>query len=245
MKSSNFVALLLILLPREPISAGKPTAGPLQQALADLDKQLALDPKQAEAYHDRGCVYFKLGDFKASVKDFDTYIELVPAHKAGHWQRGISCYYAGLYDEGRKQFEGYQSTDSNDVENAVWRYMCMAKATGTARARREMLKIGDDRRVPMRQVYELFSGRLKAADVLAAARVAPLGGDDVNKEALNRQLFYAHLYLGIYYDLEGQGAEALTHLNKAADESRINHYMWDVARIHRDLLKIRLKHKEQ
>jgi lipoprotein NlpI len=245
MKSSILFAFLLILLSWEQISAAEPTAGPLQQALADLNKQLALDPKQAEAYHERGCVHFKLGDFNASVKDFDTYIELVPARKAGHWQRGISCYYAGLYDEGRKQFEGYQSTDSNDVENAVWRYMCMAKAMGAARARREMLKIGDDRRVPMRQVYELFSGKLKAADVLAAACVAPPGGDDVNKEVSNRQLFYAHLYLGIYYDLEGQGAAALTHLKTAADEYRINHYMWDVARIHRDLLKKSLKNKEQ
>jgi lipoprotein NlpI len=239
-KASHLVAILLLFLSWKQIASAQ-TAGPLQKALADLNKQLALDPRQAEAYHERGCVYFKLGDFKASVRDFDKYIELAPARKAGHWQRGISCYYAGLYDEGRKQFEGYQDTDSNDVENAVWRYMCMAKATGIAKARREMLKIGDDRRVPMRQIYELFSGKFQPADVLAAARVA---ATDSGKEILSRQLFYAHLYVGIHYDLEGQAAEALTHLDKAVGEYRINHYMWDVARIHRDLLKIRLNKKE-
>jgi lipoprotein NlpI len=127
------------------------------------------------------------------------------------------------------------------VENAVWRFMCMAKATGLPQARRAMLKIGDDRRVPMRQIYELFGGKLKPADVLAAARVAAA---DSGKESLNRQLFYAHLYIGIYYDLEGQAVEALRHLDKAAGEYRINHYMWDVARIHRDLLKTNLNKKE-
>ena len=56
-------------------------------------------------------------------------------------------------------------------------------------------------------------------------------------EALTRQLFYAHLYVGIYYDLEGDAPRALAHLNKAVDEYRIGHYMWDVARVQRDVLK--------
>ena len=55
--------------------------------------------------------------------------------------------------------------------------------------------------------------------------------------AKNSQLFYAHLYLGIWFDLLGERAKALGHLNKAADEHRIGHYMWDVARVHRDRLK--------
>ena len=203
-----------------------------EEARTLLDKALTLDPKLAEAYHQRGCVHFKLANFKESVRDFDKYIELRPQRKASHWQRGISHYYAGQYEDGTKQFEGYQDFDSNDVENAVWRYMCMARADGLAKARKDMLKIGDDRRVPMRQVYEMFSGRLQPADVLAAA----VDGSPA-KELLNRQLFYAHLYVGIHYDLEGDLPNALEHLNKAADEHRIGHYMWDVARIHRDLVK--------
>src|SRR5207249_4697522 len=118
----------------------------------------------------------------------------------------------GQYDEGRRQFERYQDFQNNDVENAVWRYMCMARAAGIPKARQAMLKIGDDRRVPMRQIYEMFSGRLKPAEVLAAAKAGNPG-----KELLNRQLFYAHLYVGIQYDLEGDAAQALEHLNKATD----------------------------
>jgi lipoprotein NlpI len=252
MKSLPLLFIPLVFLSGPSGAAAQTAPEPLAKALADLDKQLQADPKQAEAYHERGCIHFKLGNFKESVRDFDKYIELKPQRKAGHWQRGISCYYAGQYDDGRKQFEGYQDFDSNDIENAVWRYMCMAKAAATrpgtprggdiAEARRDMLKIKGDRRVPMRQVYEMFRGKLKPADVLAAAGVAPPAGNP-DKAILGRQLFYAHLYIGIYYDLEGDAAQALVHLNKAADDYRIGHYMGDVARVHRDLLVRQMKTK--
>ena len=166
----------------------------------------------------------------------DLAIELRPEQKTSHWQRGISYYYAGRYDEGRRQFEGYQDYDSNDVENAVWRFMCMARADGIDKARKAILKIGDDRRVPMRQVYDLYKGDLKPADVLAAANAGK-----VSAGQRNSQLFYAHLYVGIYYDLVKDKKKAFEHVNKAAEEHRIGHYMWDVARVHRDLLAKEIK----
>lgn len=203
-----------------------------QDAVNDFSSALKLDAKLADAYQRRGYAHFKLAQFNQSIADFDKYIELRPEAKISHWQRGISYYYAGRFDEGRAQFEGYQNFDSNDVENAVWRYMCMAKKDGVAKARQDLLKIGDDRRVPMRQVYEMFAGKLKPEDVLAAA-----GAGKPSPAKLNAALFYAHLYIGIFYDLEGDPKKALEHLNKATDEHRIGHYMWDVARVHRDLLR--------
>ena len=176
----------------------------------------------------RGLAHFKAGRIEESIQDFDKYIELKPDAKLSHWQRGISYYYAGRYEDGRKQFEGYQDFDSNDVENAVWRFMCMVRTDGIDKARKAILKIGDDRRVPMRQVYDLYKGDLKPADVLAAAK------------AYN-ELFYAHLYVGIYYDLVNDKKQAFQHLDKATKEHRIGHYMWDVARVHRDLLAKELK----
>jgi lipoprotein NlpI len=222
--------VVLVFLAVHQAALGQNTEA-LQEALADLTKKITANPQGSEAYHERGCVHFKLANFKESVRDFDKYLELKPERKVSHWQRGISHYYAGQYEHGRKQFEGYQDFDSNDVENAIWRYMCMARAVGIPKARAAMLKIGDDRRVPMRQVYEMFSGRLKPADVLAAAQAG-----NPSREVLQRQLFYAHLYVGIHHDLDGDSARALEHLNQAAGEYRIGHYMGDVARIHRDLL---------
>jgi lipoprotein NlpI len=209
-------------------------------AVKHAGKALAADAKLADAYHLRGAAQFMRSDFAASVADFDRYLALRPAARAGHWQRGISLYYAGKYDEGRKQFEGYEKVDTNDVENAVWHFLCVARKDGVAKARAGLLKIGKDKRVPMMQVYGLFKGDLKPADVEAAARGAAGGG---SPEEGKRAWFYAHLYLGLYFDATGDKKKALHHLRQADEAYRIAHYMGDVARVHHALLRKELKGK--
>jgi lipoprotein NlpI len=205
--------------------------GQHREAVKDFTRAVELDPKLADAYDRRGSAHFKLGEFKQSLADFDRFLALRPDEKAGHWRRGITCYYAKRYDEGRKQFEAYEEKDTNDVENAVWRYLCMVPLVGVDKARTAMLKIGQDKRVPMMEVYELFRGKLKPADVLKAVEAG-----NPSAEQLNRRRFYGHLYLGLYYESLGDARQALRHLTTAT-EHRIGHYMWDVARVHRDLLK--------
>jgi lipoprotein NlpI len=199
-------------------------------AVADFDKCLELDAKCAEAFNRRGSEQFKRGKFTESLADFDRYLELRPGDRPGHWKRGITLYYAGKYDEGRKQFEGYEKVDTNDVENAVWHFLCAAKLDGVDKARKSILKIGKDARVPMMQVYDLYRGELKPADVIAAAK-----DDKLTDEKRNSALFYAHLYLGLYYDAAGDKKLALEHMTQAR-EHRIPHYMWDVARVHCNVL---------
>jgi lipoprotein NlpI len=201
------------------------------EAVQDFDKAIELNPQTAEAYDRRGSEHFKLGHIQESLKDFDKFLELRPAAKPGHWKRGISLYYAGRFEDGRKQFEGYQTVDSNDVENAVWRFLCMARESGVDKARSDMLKIGKDPRVPLMQVYALYHGQAKPEDVLEAVRQ----GQPNDSERKSR-LFYAHLYLGLYAEVIGDKKKALEHL-KAAEDLPIGGYMWDVARVHRALLE--------
>ena len=206
--------------------------GKFLESAADYTRILELGAvNPSSIYHDRGRVYFKAAKFKESIADFDKEIELDPRRKISHWQRGIAYYYAGRYDDGRKQFEGYREFDSNDVENAVWRFMCMTKTVGIEKARKDMLKIGNDKRVPMRQIYDLYKGDLKIDDVFATVKA-----NNPEESELNARNFYAHLYVGIYYDLLGDRAKAFEHLNIATEKHRIAHTMWDVARVHRDLL---------
>ena len=81
------------------------------------------------------------------------------------------------------------------------------------------------------EVYALFRGTAKPEDVLAAARAGKL-----DKAELNVRLFYAHLYLGLYFEAVGDAKLAREHIARAADDYKVNHYMWDVACVHRDLL---------
>jgi lipoprotein NlpI len=202
------------------------------EALVDLSKAIELDAKLAEAYDRRGSVHFKLGKFAESLADFDKFLEMRPQDAPGHWRRGITCYYAGKFDEGKKQFEGYEKVDTNDVENAVWHFICTARAHGVEKARASLLKIGKDKRVPMMEVYALFAGKAKPEDVLAASQAGKPAA-----EVLNRQLFYAHQYLGLYFEVTGDPKKTLEHTALAAEKYRIPHYMGDVAAVHLEVLR--------
>lgn len=202
-----------------------------KEAIADYDQALKLDAKLPIAWQRRGLVQFKAGNIKESIADFDKFIELEPKAKVSHWQRGISYYYAGMYKEGKEQFEGYQTFDDNDVENAVWRYLCMVPLVGKEKAQKDILKIAKDDRIPMQEVYDLFAGKAKPQDVMDAAKAGKPKEDELSK-----RLFYTHLYLGLYYHSEGDTKQALAHLDLAASKYAIGHYMWDVARVHRDIL---------
>jgi lipoprotein NlpI len=239
---TTLVAVLLVLgaSREDPMDARKhfqagqvhEEKGRHAEAIADFDKCLELDPKFAAAYDHRGSEQFKLGKVAESLADFDRFLKLEPRAAAGHWKRGISLYYVRRFEDGKKQFEGYQTTDANDVENAVWHFLCNARANGLQKARAGMLKIGKDQRVPMMEVYGLYKGELKPADVLAAAEAG-----DVSPDMRKIRRFYAHLYLGLYHDATGDRARALEHLTQAAGPYRIGHYMGDVAHVHEELLR--------
>lgn len=203
-----------------------------EKALSDFNEGLKLAPGAREAYQHRGGVQFKLGHFNESIADFDKFLEKFSKQAPHHWQRGISCYYAGRYEDGRKQFESHQTVNSNDVENAVWHYLCVARSSGVEKARASLIKIKEDHRVPMMQIYALFGGKATPEEVLSAARA----GDPPAAE-LNQRLFYANLYLGLYYEAEGNGKLAREHINRAAEIYRVNNYMGDVARVHAEVLK--------
>ena len=57
-----------------------------------------------------------------------------------------------------------------------------------------------------------------------------------NRELENQRLFYAHLYLGLWYEVAGKPDEAKEHIF-AAENHKIAHYMWDVAHVHAELLR--------
>lgn len=202
------------------------------EAVQDLSIALQLDPSQAEIYQLRGACQFKLGRFKESIADFDAYIRFQPKQEPHHWQRGISYYYAKRYEEGRKQFDWHQTVNHNDVENAVWHFLCVARKDGLEKAREKLIPIEGDKRVPMMEVLKLFAGTLKPSEVMTAAKA----GNPPPAE-LEYRLFNAHLYLGLYYDVTGKTDLARLYLGRAAEKSEKFGYMGDVARVHADYMQ--------
>ena len=99
-------------------------------------------------------------------------------------------------------------------------------------ARARMAPIRGDPRVPLMTVHALFAGKAKPEDVLTEAAAG-----NASPERKKSQLFYAHLYLGLYYESAGDAKASLEHMTKAATDYSNQHYMGDVARVHVQLRK--------
>jgi lipoprotein NlpI len=186
---------------------------------------LGQDAANPQSVLDQAVADFEAGRMDASVAGFDRLVELVPDFAPQLWQRGIALYYAGRWADCRAQFESHRTVNPNDVENAVWHYLCVARQESPAAARAALLPTGPDPRNPMAEVYGMFRGVLDPEDVLDAASGV-------------RGEFYAHLYVGLYYEAQGEAALAARHIRMAADERyrAAGGYMHTVARIHAERL---------
>ncbi|MBM3775760.1 MAG: hypothetical protein FJW37_11450, partial [Acidobacteria bacterium] len=183
-------------------------------------------PEAPKAIFDRAVADFEQGRIAESVAGFDQLAKSMPVYSPHLWQRGIALYYAGRYQDCRAQFESHRTVNPNDVENAAWHFLCLARNESPVKARVALLPVGPDARVPMREIYEMFRGATAPGEVLAAAGDRPASR------------FYAHLYLGLYFEAHGNQRQALEHIAAAAaDRYRAaGGYMHMVARVHLGLL---------
>lgn len=179
-----------------------------------------------QAVFDRAVADFERGRVVESAAGFDNLVKLVPNMAPELWQRGIALYYAGRYKDCRAQFESHRTVNPNDVENAVWHFLCVARAESPERAKAAMLPVGPDSRVPMREVYDMFRGVKRPEEILKAA------GQQVSAQ------FYAHLYIGLYHEALGNARLAREEIAKAAADpfARAGGYMHTVARVHLGIL---------
>jgi lipoprotein NlpI len=203
------------------------TVAVLLQAIAALLMQAPLAAQQPQAVFDRAVADFEAGRVVESAAGFDTLAKLAPSLAPELWQRGIALYYAGRYQDCRAQFESHRKVNPNDVENAAWHFLCVARAESAEKAKAAILPVGPDARVPMRQVYEMFRGAMTPEMVLQAAGT---------RESAR---FYAHLYVGLYFEALRDSRRALEHITAAAADryADAGGYMHTVAKVHLQILR--------
>jgi len=187
----------------------------------ETDPKSRLGGVRAQSLQERGQLRFFASLIDKSIEDFDAYLKFYPDRDPHHWQRGIAYYYAEKFDEGKSQFERHQKVNARDVENAVWHFLCSARSAGGSveDARKELIPIEGDNRVPMQQIYALFAGDGTVEDVLDVC------------ESRNDN-YYAHLYIGLYFEALGEPVKAKTHIELCANDFRMDHYMGRVGQVH-------------
>lgn len=175
---------------------------------------------------DRAVTDFERGRVVESAAGFDNLVKLVPNSAPQLWQRGIALYYAGRYKDCRAQFESHRTVNPNDVENAVWHFLCVARLESPEKAKAALLPVGPDSRVPMREIYDMFRGTRRPEDVLSTA------GQQRSAQ------FYARLYLGLYFEAMGNARLAREHITAAAADqfATVGGYMHTVAKVHLGVL---------
>ena len=175
------------------------------------------------AVYEQAVADFRAGRIEKSVEGFDRLAKMSPGDAPHLWQRGIALYYAKRFGDCKAQFESHRTVNPNDVENAAWHFLCVARMMPIEKARAALLPVGPDARVPMREVYRMFKGELTAEEVKAAAKG--------NAEAS----FYADLYVGLYCEALGKAGCAREHIEAAA-RAEEGGYMHMVAEVHARLL---------
>ena len=215
-------------------------AGDLDGALQNLEPLLKEDNRDETSkqrarelvirvLHSRGEQHFRQARIAESIADFDRELQLAPDRAAEHWQRGIAYYYAGEYEKGARQFELHRTVNPQDVENAAWHFLCVVRAPkgSVEAARKTLIPVADDSRVPMAQIQQMFAGTMTPEEVLK-----------VGEEAGGTAKFYADLYVGLYFEALDRDDESLRLIElAAANPAAKDSYMGDVARVHVKLRK--------
>lgn len=165
------------------------------------------------------------GKPKESAEAFDALVKLRPEIEPELWQRGLALYYADRFADGVAQFERHKEVNPADVENVTWHFACLARDKDVDTARKQLLPVGNDARVPMKEVLDLYRGQGSVEKVLAAADAGP-------ESARRNQRCFAHLYLGLLAEAEGDAAEAEKQMTLAAGKYRMDHFMGKIAQLH-------------
>ena len=197
----------------------------LEKELVRWNNIISKHPHDSKAYVRRGMVHFKLANVDKSIADFDMAEKLEPRLTPYLWQRGLSYYYASRFEDGAKQFEIDLTVNSQDVEETIWRYLCIARLHGITEARQSLLLVKNDPRLVMQRVYDLYAGHCSIDDVLE---------DGTSK--IRRTKFYSHFYVGLYFEADNQAEHAQQYITQAVNEYKIDDdYMWWVAVVHQKL----------
>ena len=120
----------------------------------------------------------------------------------------------------------------NDVENAFWHFLCLARKESIDKARAKLLDVKDDSRYYMPKVFEMIAGKAKPEEVIAAV-------DKSDVKDKTEGYFYANLYVGLYQEANGEAKKGLATIKNAVEKYKVGHYMYSVAQVHVKLREIK------
>lgn len=199
--------------------------GESESAIRTADALMRHHPEDPRALRLAADTYLRTGKVELAAKLFDRYLELRPSEMRGLWQRGIALYFVRDYKRAAKQFEEHRIVNPNDVENAAWHFLCVAKAESFEKAHELILPAPNDPRIPLEEIHQMLT---TGNTDLVEQRISQTPADS---NARSEAKFYGDFYLGLYADARGDKEKALQFLRRTA-KAAPHHYMGDIARVY-------------
>mmetsp|Transcript_17087 Transcript_17087/g.22178 ORF Transcript_17087/g.22178 Transcript_17087/m.22178 type:complete len:246 (+) Transcript_17087:114-851(+) len=190
-----------------------------------------LDQYSPRQLIDLGMRRFRSGDVIGSIECFDSAEHKDSSIRPYLWQRGLSYYYADMFQLGSDQFRFDVSVNPLDVEEIVWDIACLARIDGKNLDQSKMMSLPKgkkDRRKIMATVYQLFRGENGVMEE-DLAKAGELSASDE---------FYSNFYLGLYTEsVTGDISKASHYMVAAASSAYSNgvgsaDYMTACAKVH-------------
>jgi len=86
----------------------------IDDAIADYDQAIAINPKDFNSFNSRGKAYVAKGDSNRAITDFTQAIEFGPSYVEAYNNRGLSNEVLGRHAEAIADFRKAQSIDPAD-----------------------------------------------------------------------------------------------------------------------------------
>ncbi|MFA7062505.1 MAG: tetratricopeptide repeat protein [Pedobacter sp.] len=91
------------------------TRGNPQKTIMDFDKDIGINPNDANLYHERAVAHFSLGNKKQAIKDFDKAIEINPKDANVYNNRGSGNLSMCNYQQAIKDFSNAIDINPNKL----------------------------------------------------------------------------------------------------------------------------------
>ena len=171
---------------RNNLGASLLQQGKVDEAVAEFQKAVALDPKYTAAHLNLGYAYDRQGRPEEAMSQYQKVIALEPGNLFAHNNLGVLYDKKGLYDEAIREFERVLQIDTSNA-TALENLENAKRSKGTvqereerfARARKEVEARPDDPRAAynLGRLHASFGEKEQALKWLAKA--LELGFDDV------------------------------------------------------------------
>jgi len=92
-----------------------------EQAKADYNKAIAINPEYANAYNNRGNIKLKQADYNGAIKDYNRAIELNPQFVEAYCNRGIAKENLGDHSEAMENFDRAIEINSEYIDGYLRR----------------------------------------------------------------------------------------------------------------------------